>query len=150
MELAREFRVWERSSLHTETIQKKGIYMSKGHTICWTDVPVNDLDRAIQFYSAVLGTPVTKQSMPGMEFGLLPHANENVSGCLVKTEDNQPSEHGPLVYLSVEGRLDDAIRAVQKGGGKILKDKQPIGPYGFRAIIRDTEGNRIALHSQTA
>ncbi len=128
----------------------KGIYMSKGHTICWTDVPVNNLDRAIQFYSAVLGAPVTKQSMPGMEFGLLPHADENVSGCLVKTEDNQPSEHGPLVYLSVEGRLDDAIRAVQKGGGKVLKEKHPIGPYGFRAVVRDTEGNRIALHSQTA
>ncbi len=96
--------------------------MSKGNTICWTDIPVNNVDRAIQFYSAVLGTPVTKQSMPGMEFGLLPHADENVSGCLVKTEDNQPSEHGPLVYLSVEGRLDDAIRAAEKGGGKILKD----------------------------
>ncbi|PYM12728.1 MAG: hypothetical protein DME18_10640 [Verrucomicrobia bacterium] len=65
-------------------------------------------------------------------------------------EDNKPSEHGPLVYLSVEGRLDDAVRAVQKGGGKVLKDKHPIGPYGFRAVIRDSEGNRIALHSQTA
>ena len=94
--------------------------------------------------------PVTKQAMPGMEFGLLPHDNENVSGCLCKTEDNQPSEHGPLVYLSVEGRLDDAIRAVLKGGGKVLKEKHPMGPYGFRAVIRDTEGNRIALHSQAA
>lgn len=124
--------------------------MSKGNTICWTDIPVTNLERAIQFYSAVLGTAVTKQSMPGMEFGLLPHANENVSGCLVQMADNKPSEHGPLVYLSVEGRLDDALRAVRNGGGKVLKDKQPMGPYGFRAIIRDTEGNRMALHSQTA
>jgi predicted enzyme related to lactoylglutathione lyase len=124
--------------------------MSKGNTICWTDIPVTNLDRAIEFYSAVLGTAVTKESMPGMEFGLLPHANENVSGCLVKMEDNKPSENGPLVYLSVEGRLDDAIRAAQKGGGRVLKEKESIGPYGFRAIIRDTEGNRIALHSETA
>ena len=124
--------------------------MSKGNTLCWTDIPVNNLDRAIQFYSAVLGTAVIKQSMPGSDFGLLPHANESVSGCLVQMEDNKPSEHGPLVYLSVEGRLDDAVRAVQKSGGKVLKDKHPIGPYGFRAVIRDTEGNRIALHSQTA
>jgi hypothetical protein len=54
--------------------------MSKGNTICWTDIPVNNLDRAIQFYSAVLGTAVTKQSMPGMELGLLPHANEMFPG----------------------------------------------------------------------
>src|SRR2546425_9912752 len=97
--------------------------MSKGNTICWTDVPVNNLDRAIRFYSAVLGTAVIKQSMPGMEFGLLPHANENVSGCLCKTEDNQPSENGPLVYLSVTGRLDQAIQAARQNGGKIMKEK---------------------------
>ena len=24
----------------------------------------------------------------------------------------------------------------------------PIGPHGFRAIILDSEGNRIALHSE--
>jgi len=121
--------------------------MSKNNTICWTDIPVTNLERAIQFYSAVLGTPVRKESMPGCEFGLLPHADENVSGCVVEMEDNRPSENGPLVYLSVEGRLDQAIQAVNKGGGKVIKDKHPIGPYGFRAVIRDTEGNRIALHS---
>src|SRR5205809_2433206 len=105
--------------------------MSKCNTICWTDIPVNNVDRAIQFYSAVLGTPVTKQAMPGMEFGLLPHPDENVSGCLVKTEDNQPSDHGPLVSLTFAGRLDAAIGAVQKAGAKIPRDKQPIRPYGF-------------------
>ena len=85
-----------------------------------------------------------------MEFGLLPHAGENSSGCLCKTDDNQPSEQGPLIYLNVDGRMDDAIRAVSLNGGKILKEKHPIGPYGFRAVIRDSEGNRIALHSHKA
>ena len=123
--------------------------MSKSNTICWTDIPVKNLDRAIQFYSAVLGQPVNKQSVPGMEFGLLPHAEDNVSGCLCQTADNQPSEQGPLIYFSVEGRLDEAAQAARKGGGTVLKDKHPIGPYGFRAVIRDTEGNRVALHSHT-
>jgi hypothetical protein len=124
--------------------------MSKNNTLCWTDIPVNNLDRAIKFYSALLGTSVTKQSMPGMEFGLLPHANENASGCLCQMADNQPSEQGPLVYLNVDGRLDQAIKAARDGGGKVLKEKEAIGPYGFRAIIRDSEGNRIALHSESA
>jgi uncharacterized protein len=123
--------------------------MSKNNTLCWTDIPVNDLDRAIRFYSAVLGQAISKQSYPGFEFGLLPHENENVSGCLTKAEDNQPSEHGPLIYLNVDGRLDHAAKAA-KNGGKVLKEKHPIGPYGFRAIILDSEGNRIALHSKTA
>ena len=121
--------------------------MSK-NTLCWTDIPVTNFDRAAKFYSAVLNSPVSKQSMPGMEFGLLPHENDNVSGCLVADKNNKPAQTGPLIYLSVEGRIDDAIKQVRAGGGKVLVDKEQIGPYGFRAVILDTEGNRIALHSQ--
>ncbi len=118
------------------------------NTICWTDIPVTDLDRSIRFYSAVLGAEVKKESAGPMQFGLLPHAQTNVSGCLVKADDNKPSQQGPLVYLSVEGRLDDAMMQVGKQGGKVLKEKHQIGPHGFRAIILDSEGNRVALHSQ--
>jgi hypothetical protein len=120
------------------------------NTICWVDIPATDLDRAVRFYSAVLGSEVKKQAAGPMEFGLLPHYENNVSGCVVVAKDNKPSENGPLVYLSVEGRLDDAIAKAQSEGGKILKTKEQIGPYGFRAIIADTEGNRVALHSQKA
>jgi predicted enzyme related to lactoylglutathione lyase len=124
--------------------------MSTNNTICWADIPVLDLDRAIRFYSAVLGTKVMKESGPGFEFGLLPHTQNNVSGCLCRMDDSRPSEHGPLLYLSVEGRLDAAIRAARESGGRVVKDKQQIGPHGHRAVIVDTEGNRIALHSQQA
>ncbi|WP_020472843.1 VOC family protein [Zavarzinella formosa] len=123
--------------------------MSKNNTICWADIPVVDLDRAIRFYSAVLGKDVVKQSGPGFEFGLLPHSDDNVAGCLAKMEDNKPSETGPLVYLSVDGRLDAAITAARDNGGRIMKERHPIGPHGHRAVILDTEGNRIALHSTT-
>jgi predicted enzyme related to lactoylglutathione lyase len=116
--------------------------------IVWSDIPVNDLDRAIKFYSAVLAAQIEKQSHGEINFGLLPHAHENVSGCLVVSDENKPSAEGPLVYLNCEGRLDDAIATVEKNGGKILKPKYQIGPYGFRAVILDSEGNRIALHSK--
>jgi|SRR5271168_4347768 len=113
----------------------------------WCDIPVANLDRAIKFYSAVIGKPVSKQSFPGMTFGMLPHSENGVGGCLVEMEDRKPSKDGPLLYLNAEGRLDDAITAVTANGGKITKPKHPIGPYGFRAVFEDTEGNRIALHS---
>ena len=35
--------------------------MSK-NVLCWVDIPVADLPRAIEFYSAVLGEPVTRQT----------------------------------------------------------------------------------------
>ncbi len=122
--------------------------MSAQHTLVWTDVPVLDLDRAMNFYSAVLGQPVAKQTHGNYSFGLLPHAQDQVSGCLAVMEDNKPCEFGPLVYFNVGQRMDEAIAEVAKHGGKIVKEKHQIGPYGFRAVVIDSEGNKIALHSE--
>ena len=115
--------------------------------IVWCDIPVVDLDRAIRFYSAVLGETVAKEEMPGMALGLFPHGQGDVGGCLHKSDHDRPSDHGPLIYLNCNGRLDDAIAAVTAQGGKIMQPKHAIGPYGYRAIILDSEGNRVALHS---
>ncbi len=52
-----------------------------------------------------------------------------------------------MFYLSAEGRLDAAIAAVTKSGGKVVSPKHSIGPHGFRAVIIDSEGNKVALHS---
>lgn len=122
--------------------------MSK-NVLCWVDIPVADLPRAMAFYSAVLGQPVTRETEHGFDFGLLPHVSESVSGCLIHSPENRPSMTGALIYLSVDGRLDDALGIVESAGGLVLAPKEKIGPYGFRAIIRDTEGNRVALHSTT-
>ena len=128
-----------------------GVYLGMSqNTLCWTDIPVVDLDRAIAFYSKVLDEPSTLQKHDATPFGLLPHTGTNASGCLVVHKDNQPSRTGPLIYLSVHERLDAAIQAVTENGGEVLSPKESIGPYGFRAIILDSEGNRIALHSETA
>jgi len=124
-------------------------------TLCWTDIPVMNLDRAIKFYSAVLGKQVKKLSDGGMDYGLLPHEEGNASGCLcVRGDsggvDNRPSANGPLIYLLVEGRLDQAVEAARASGGNILRARQKIGEHGFRAVIIDSEGNRIALHTSVA
>lgn len=118
--------------------------------IVWVDIPVDDLDRAIKFYSAVLDEEVTKQSFTGFALGLLPHAQSHVSGCLFKSQDNRPSQQGPMIYLNVNGRLDAAVDAVGANGGKVLQGRHQIGEYGFRAIVLDSEGNKIALHSVDA
>ena len=122
--------------------------MQIANTFCWVDIPVLDLDRAIAFYSAILDADVQKIAEHGFEFGLLPHTEHNVSGCLTTMSDRKPSANGPLVYLNVEGRLDSAIETVKKEGKKIIATKESIGSYGFRAIIEDTEGNVVALYSK--
>jgi len=118
--------------------------------IVWIDIPCVDLDRAIAFYSAVLGCTVAKQEGPGFAMGILPHGGPAVGGCLAVLKDTAPSDKGPLIYLNCDGRLESAVAAVGSNGGQVLQPMHAIGPHGFRAIVKDSEGNRIALHSTTA
>jgi len=78
---------------------------------------------------------------------VLPHQEGAISGCLVPSDGAQPSANGPLLYFNCQGRLDQAVSVVEPNGGKVLQPKHQIGPYGFRALVLDSEGNRIALHS---
>ena len=120
------------------------------HRFVWVDIPVLDLERAIAFYGAVLASGVTREGGAGFAFAVLAHAGSDVAGCLVPSDAvNGPSLRGPLVYLNVDGRIADAERAATALGGRVLQPTHAIGPHGFRAIIVDSEGNRVALHSST-
>jgi predicted enzyme related to lactoylglutathione lyase len=117
------------------------------HSFVWVDIPCLDLDRAIRFYSAVIGREVKREEFPGFSIGVFAHGGTDVGACLFVKPDSPPSDHGPLLYLNCDGRLDAAVESVVKNGGKVLQAKHPIGPHGYRAIILDSEGNRLALHS---
>jgi predicted enzyme related to lactoylglutathione lyase len=118
------------------------------HQVVWFDIPVRDLDRALRFYSAVLGVELKKeQAGPGVSIAMLPQADGFVSGCLLQNADAKPSDSGPLLYLNTHDRLDEAIEAVERHNGRVLAAKHSIAPFGFRAIVLDSEGNRLALHS---
>jgi len=117
--------------------------------IVWYDIPALDLDRAIRFYSAVLGTPVKKETVGEVPLGWLPTEDGERMGCVCVAKDFKPSADGVMIYLSVNGRLKAAVAAVRTNGGKVQSDVHSIGPYGFRAEVLDSEGNCIALHSET-
>jgi predicted enzyme related to lactoylglutathione lyase len=117
--------------------------------LVWFDIPALDLDRAIKFYSAVHGAEVKKETFGDVTLGMLPHEEGVISGCLVAhVEDFKPSTDGIMVYFNCNGRLRAAVDAVRATGGTVQRDIHPIGPYGFRAEVLDSEGNCIALHSE--
>ena len=112
--------------------------------VVWFDVPVADLGRASEFYSKVLDISV--EEAHGV--AVLEHGGGDVAGCLFKSDNEKPSDTGLLLYFNVSGRLDAAMEATEQYGGKILKPKENIGQHGYRTIVMDSEGNRIALHSE--
>lgn len=125
-----------------------GDFNSKNNRVVWVDVPVKDLDRSMKFYSAVLANDVSKVEIPGMEFAVLDHQDGN-GGCLVPGAEQISSTGGVLVYFNADGRIRAAVAEVEKNGGKILEPVHSIGPHGFRAILLDSEGNRVALHANS-
>jgi len=121
---------------------------AKHNRVVWFDLSVVDLDRAIEFYQHVLAINVSKEKFDQFEFAVLEH-DEGNGGCLVPGKKEGKSSDGPLIYLNVDGRLKDAVSQAEQFGGEIIEDIHPIGPHGFRAIVFDSEGTRICLHSES-
>ena len=114
----------------------------------WFDIPVADLDRAVTFYSEVLAIDVSQEAFGDMKFAVLAHADGN-GGCLVPRPEEVAADRGILLYLNVHARIRDAVAKVTANGGTVTEDVHSIGPHGFRALILDSEGNRLALHSDS-
>lgn len=114
----------------------------------WFDIPVADLDRATKFYAEVLGIEVSQEDFEGFKFSVLAHDDGN-GGCLVPNQEEITPDKGILLYLNVNGRIQDAVKKVAGNGGQVIQETHPLGPHGFRAVILDSEGNRLALHSET-
>jgi predicted enzyme related to lactoylglutathione lyase len=120
----------------------------RNERVGWVDIPVVDVERAAGFYREVLDIAVAVETFGEHKVGVLDHGPGN-GGCLVQPMDADwvPSRSGALIYLGVEGRIRDAVAKAQACGGEVLEDVNSIGPHGFRAVVVDSEGNRVALHS---
>jgi predicted enzyme related to lactoylglutathione lyase len=118
--------------------------------VLYFEIPVTDMDRAIAFYQAVFGYDFTRETIDGYDMALFPFSEggPGATGALAKGDVYVPSLVGPIIYFRVE-TIDPVLTRAQAQGGEILYPKKDIGPLGFVAEIKDSEGNRIAL-SQTA
>ena len=121
-------------------------FNSQHNRVVWVDIPVADLQRANRFYAAVLNVPVETQEFDALKFSVIDHHDGN-GGCLFEKPDEIASTAGVLIYLNVNGRIRDALAKAESQGGKLVETVQALGPHGFRAIVLDSEGNRVALHS---
>lgn len=134
------------------------------HAISWFELPSSDFDRAVEFYEAVLDdeidvySPEEDESQDG-NAAMFPTEEGEVGGMIVGMEEyttdsgatityTPTTDGGPVVYLTVDGDLDDALSRVESAGGETLIPKEPIPEMrGHYAVITDTEGNRVGLMS---
>jgi len=114
----------------------------------WFEIYVNDMARAKGFYEKTFGVELSKLASPGMDMLAFPMQREGsgASGALVKMAGVESGANSVIVYFVCDDCAKEAAKA-KKAGGKIHKEKTAIGEYGFIALVFDTEGNMIGLHS---
>ena len=117
--------------------------------VSWFEIPVNDMDKAKAFYEVVFNVKIDIQDFGGILMGWFPFDEKKpgATGTLIKQDSYIPSQEGTLVYFNCEDVANEISR-VEAAGGKVLQPKTEISPeHGCMAVFLDTEGNRIALHS---
>ena len=122
------------------------------NAINWFEIPTTDLNRAQKFYETIFGISMTPMDMPNLQMRMFPLNDmmTQVGGALVHSDGfHIPSAtDGPLIYLNANPDVQNVLDKVAGAGGSIVVPKTEISPeYGFMAVIKDTEGNRVALHS---
>lgn len=122
------------------------------NAISWFEIGTTDLERAAKFYETIFGVKLSPLDLPNIKMRMFPLDDmmTGVGGAVVDSGGfHKPSAtDGPLIYLNGNPDVQHILDKVEAAGGKIMVPKTEISPeYGFMAVIIDTEGNRIGLHS---
>ncbi|GKS59595.1 glyoxalase [Nitrospira sp.] len=120
--------------------------------VIWFEIDVQDMPRAKAFYEAVFGVTLEPLKTPDSgpsETWAFPTQREGAgaAGALAKIPGGSNGEGiGTIVYFSSQDCAVETERVVPSGG-RVVKEKSPIGEYGYLALAADLEGNLFGIHS---
>ena len=118
----------------------------KEHWSNWFEIPVNDFQRAKKFYNSIFDIDIKVHDLGVLTMGIFPGGGQGCAIC--KGDSYHPGASGPIVYLNANPDLSIVADRINANGGKLIMAKKQISPtFGFMALFEDSEGNRLALHS---
>jgi uncharacterized protein len=124
--------------------------MEKSNAVGWFDIYVGDMTRAVAFYEAVLKQKLLEIDDPTGETEMMSFSGNmksyGASGALVRSVHSRPGAGGTMVYFAVEDCAVEESR-VAAAGGKVMRPKFSIGPFGWVTLCQDTEGNMFGFNS---
>ncbi len=118
------------------------------NAVNWFEIPANDIDRAVKFYSTVLNTKLQQQEMMGTKMAIFTNEAGGVGGSICSGEGYTPTANGAKIYLNGGEDLSEPLSRVEAAGGKVVLPKTKItDELGYMATFIDSEGNSVSLHS---
>lgn len=121
--------------------------MNASNPIIYVEIPVLDMERAIDFYQTVFGFVLEREILDAYEMAHFAFDGNlsGASGSLVKGDVYKPTRDGVILYFQTND-IDETINNARKFDSEILYPKTINRDLGYIiAEISDSEGNRIAL-----
>ncbi|MCX7729464.1 MAG: hypothetical protein N2203_08335 [Bacteroidia bacterium] len=136
--------------------------------ICWFEIPVKNMERAIHFYSNVFDISFNLQMFGGIQHAVFKNKKGEpfeITGALRDISGTDDKIFGSVIFFDVNTiGMETVLRKTEEYGGKILmpktllKNKLPDGRItiaktyidhqsGYVAYTMDTEGNKLGLYS---
>jgi uncharacterized protein len=106
------------------------------------EIPVDDPDRAEQFYSTAFGWTFNRYPGAPSYYGLAGTGDSvpGIDGALFQREADSVT----TLTMSVDS-IEDALAKITEAGGSQVQGKTPVPGMGYFAVCTDTEGNRIGI-----
>ena len=113
--------------------------------VVFFEIPVLDMDRAMNFYRKVFACEFDSMVVDGNDMACFPMSTQGmgISGALAKGDAYRPTTDGVIIYVATDS-IDATLQDVLMYGGHLHYPKTH-NEFGFVAEFIDTEGNRIAL-----
>ena len=106
------------------------------------EIPADNPERAIKFYSRVFNWKIEKWSGSQPYWLVSTGAKENpgIDGAIMERQENR------CVIDTVDvPSVDEFVEKIEASGGKIVVPKTTIPGMGYFAYFRDTEGNQLGI-----
>ncbi len=127
--------------------KKKKIDHAFKDYISWFEIPAVNFQQAVDFYNHIYDIDMEKNFNGNHAMAFFP-AKNGIGGAIVAGPGSTPSDTGALLYLNGGKDLNQILCKVEDAGGRIVMPKTLINEEsGYFAIFIDSEGNKLALHS---
>ncbi len=116
------------------------------------EIPADNPDRAVVFYTSVFGWIVNKWEGPKEYWLLTTGTDENpgINGAIIRRANPAPQGQANAYICTIDvDNLDSYIERVTQAGGAIVSQKQEIPEVGWISYAKDTEGNTFCMMEST-
>ncbi len=127
----------------TRTRRRQPANRPTASSLCWFDIPADDLDRAKKFYGSLFGWKFAPISAVVPNYWHVDTGGPDASpdgGLMPRPYPGQSITN----YVRVKS-LRTAVSKVETLGGRVCKPRTAVPNMGYFAICRDPEHNEFAL-----